>query len=206
MLYGHLNWHLALCQLQQGKVEEGFRLYTEAFAADQYPGPALVKLADAASFLWRSELAGHPRDPARWQVIHDFARKMFPQPGMAFVDWHVALTDAVAGDDAALEARLRDMDDLARTGRYPSGPVVPAFARAFAAFERGDFSAVIDAIEPMLGGRERIGGSRAQVDLVEGTLLKAYLGAGRLDDARRLLSERRPGPGDIPVAGLAALH
>ena len=58
----------------------------------------------------------------------------------------------------------------------------------------------------LLEARERIGGSRAQVDLVEGTLLKAYLGAGRLDDARRLLSERRPGPGDIPVAGLAALH
>jgi hypothetical protein len=32
---------------------------------------------------------------------------------------------------------------------------------------------VIDALEPIAGDRERIGGSRAQLDLVEFTLLKA---------------------------------
>jgi hypothetical protein len=41
---------------------------------------------------------------------------------------------------------------------------------------------------------------------VEFTLLKAYLNADRLDDARRLLRARRAGPGGIPVAGLAAVH
>jgi len=62
--------------------------------------------------------------------------------------------------------------------------------------------AAIDAIEPMLAERERICGSRAQIDLVEFTLLKAYLAAGRLDDVRRLLQSRRPGPRGIPVAGM----
>jgi hypothetical protein len=42
--------------------------------------------------------------------------------------------------------------------------------------------------------------------LVEFTLLKAYLGAGRIDDVRRLLKERRPGPASIPVAGLELAH
>jgi len=50
-------------------------------------------------------------------------------------------------------------------------------SRSFAAFERQDFSAVIDALEPIAGELERIGGSRAQLDLVEFTLLKAYVGA-----------------------------
>jgi hypothetical protein len=36
------------------------------------------------------------------------------------------------------------------------------------------------------------------------TLVQAYLSADRLDDARWLLSQRRPGPSGIPVAGLAA--
>ena len=84
-------------------------------------------------------------------------------------------------------------------------------ARGFAAFERRDFSAAIDALEPiageLAGELERIGGSRAQLDLVVFTLLKAYLSADRLDDARRMLSvRRRPGPSGIPVAGLAAVH
>ena len=46
---GHLSWHLALAHLEQGDVEEGFRLYASAFAADDYYGPALVKLLDAPS-------------------------------------------------------------------------------------------------------------------------------------------------------------
>jgi hypothetical protein len=94
------------------------------------------------------------------------------------------------------------MDEMVRSGRYSAGPTVPAVARAFAAFERRDFLAAIDAIEPMLAERERICGSRAQIDLVEFTLLKAYLAAGRLDDVRRLLQSRRPGPRGIPVAGM----
>ena len=91
---------------------------------------------------------------------------------------HIALAQVVAGNDAALEARARQIDELGAHGRYPSGPLVPAVSRAFAAFERRDFSAAIDALEPIAGELERIGGSRAQLDLVEFTLLQAYLGSG----------------------------
>src|SRR6202163_4932833 len=106
----------------------------------------------------------------------------------------------------AHDARLRGQRVSARQGSYPSGPFVPAVSHAFAAFERRDFSAAIDALEPIAGELERIGGSRAQLDLVVFTLLKAYLGADRPDDARMMLSVRRPGPSGIPVAGLAAVH
>jgi hypothetical protein len=59
---------------------------------------------------------------------------------------------------------------------------------------------------PIAGELERIGGSRAQLDLVEFTLLKGYLSAGRLDDARRMLSARGRGSSRIPVAGSTAVH
>ena len=139
-------------------------------------------------------------------MMHDFANRAFPRAGVAFSDMHIALAQVVAGNDAALEARARQIDELARQSLYPSGPFVPAVSRAFAAFERRDFSAAIAALEPIAGELERLGGSRAQLDLVEFTLLKAYLGADRLDDARRMLSMRRPNPSGIPVAGLAAVH
>lgn len=85
-------------------------------------------------------------------------------------------------------------------GVTPLVPRLQVLARAFAAFQRQDYSAAICAIEPMLRERERICGSRAQIDLVEFTLLKAYLSVGRINDVRRLLKERRPGPASIPVA------
>ncbi len=79
-------------------------------------------------------------------------------------------------------------------------------SHAFAAFERRDFCAAIDALEPIADQLERIGGSHAQLDLVRFTLLKAYLGADRPDDARRMLRARRPRPSAFPVAGLADVH
>jgi hypothetical protein len=75
-------------------------------------------------------------------------------------------------------------------------------ARAFAAFRSGDYNAAIDAIEPVLNERDRAAGSLAQTDLFEFTLLRAYLAAGRRDDATRLIAARRPGPVGIPVAGV----
>src|SRR6202163_933665 len=206
LLYSHLSWHLALGDLDAGDAAAAFRLFREAFSPDVHSGPPRGKVNDAVSFLWRWELAGHPRDAEAWRMMHDFAKSAFPRAGVAFSDLHIALAQVVAGNDAALEARARQIDELARQGRYPSGSCVPAVLQAFAAFERRDFSAAIDALEPIAGELERLGGSRAQLDLVEFTLLKAYLGADRPDDARRMMSVRRPGLSGIPVAGSAAVH
>jgi len=201
-LYGHLAWHLALSELAIGNIDRGLQLFTDAFAADDYAGVAMNKVADVTSFLWRAELAGHKRDPGRWQAIRAFAQEIFPRPAIAYVDWHIALAEAVAGgNDTALEERLRAIEELDRAGRYPAGSMLPALARAFAAFARQDYAAAIEGIEPMLAGRERIGGSRAQIDLVEFTLMRAYVEADRLDKLRELVQRRRMA-GDIPVAGV----
>lgn len=198
-LFGHLNWHLGLFELHAGNLEGGLRLYNEAFCADDHRGAIHQKLSDSAAFLWRSELAGHPRDPARWAKLKDYAREKLPRPGMSLADWHVGLTYAATGDDAALDDWVKAIEELASAGRYPSGSVIPAVARAFAAYQRGDYAAAIDLIEPMLPERERIGGSRAQGDLVEATLLQAYRAAGREDEALHLIAARRPGPARLPV-------
>jgi len=206
LLYSHLNWHLALGDLEAGDAASAFRLFKEAFSPDVHSGPPRARVNDAVSFLWRWELAGHPRDAALWRMMHDFANDALPGAGVAFSDMHIALAQIVAGNDTALQARARQIDELARDGRYPSGSFVQAVSHAFAAFERRDFSTAIEALEPIAEELERIGGSHAQLDLVRFTLLKAYLGMDRPDEARRMLSLRRPHPSAIPVAGLAWVH
>jgi hypothetical protein len=106
------------------------------------------------------------------------------------------------GDEAGLAARTRQMETVAGEGRYPSGSYLPALARGFAAFEGGNFDEAIAALSPLAGQNERIGGSRAQHDLIEFTLLKAYANAGRSEDVRRMLAQRRLGLHDVPLAGL----
>jgi hypothetical protein len=198
-LFGHLNWHLGLFELHAGNLDGGLRLYDDAFCADDHRGAVHQKLSDSSSFLWRSELAGHPRDPARWAKLVDYAREKIPRPGFSLADWHVAMTFAAVGDDAALEEWIKGIEELVTAGRYPSGATIPTVARAFAAFQRGDHDATIDLIVPMLPDRERMGGSRAQIDLVEATLMRAYLDAGRTAEAGQLVASRRPGPATLPV-------
>jgi len=111
------------------------------------------------------------------------------------------LTQAVMGDDA----RARQIEELARDGHYPSGFYLPALARGFAASERGDFTGAIEALAPLAGKNECIGGSRAQHDLIDFTLLKAYVDTSRLEEARRLLDVRRPGASGVPVTGVATV-
>jgi tetratricopeptide (TPR) repeat protein len=204
--YSHLSWHLSLCEIQAGNWAQALALYQGAIALDRHSGGPQQKISDGAAFLWRSELAGHPRDAAAWRTLYDYANSALPRPGNGLADLHVILAQAVMGDDVTLDARARQIEELAQEGRYPSGSYLPALACGFAAFERGDFSGAIEALAPLAGENERIGGSRAQHDLIEFTLLKAYINANRLKEARRLLGVRRPGASGVPVMGVAVVH
>ena len=203
--HGHLSWHLALVELGAGNWTAAKQLYRDAIAPDRHPGGPQQKVWDGVAFLWRSELAGHPRDESAWRTLYDYAKTALPRPGAGLADLHVILADAVMGDVDALAARNRHIEEMASEGRYPSNGYVPELSRGFVAFERGDYTAAIDALAPLAKQSERIGGSRAQHDLIEFTLLKAYLNADRLEEARLLLNARRPGPSLVSVAGAGSL-
>jgi tetratricopeptide (TPR) repeat protein len=201
--HGHLSWHLSLCELQAGNWEAASRLYRDAIALDRHSGGPQQRMSDGAAYLWRSELAGQPRDMAAWRALYGYADSALPRPGSGLADLHVVLAQAVVGGEAA---RAGQIEDLAHNGRYPSGSYLPTLSRGFAAFERGDFNAAIEALAPLAGQNERIGGSRAQHDLIEFTLLKAYLSSDRLEEARHLLRMRRQGASGVPVVGVETIH
>ena len=203
--YGHLSWHLTLCEIQSGNWTEALRIYHDAIALDRHSGGPQQKVSDGAAFLWRSELAGHPRDAAAWRALHGYANSSLPRPGNGLADLHVLLAQAVMRDEVALDTRARQIEALAREGRYPSGSYLPTLAGGFVAFERRDFSGAIERLAPLTGENERVGGSRAQHDLIEFTLLRAYLSVNRLSEARHLLSLRRPGASGVAVLGVAVV-
>jgi len=203
--YGHLSWHLSLFEIQAGNWSEASRLYRDAIALDRHSGGPQQKISDGAAFLWRSELAGQPRDAAAWRALHDFANTALPRPGNGLYDLHVILAQSVMSEETVPDTRARQIEALAREERYLSGFYLPALAPGFLAFERKDFSAAIETLAPLLDQSERIGGSRAQHDLIEFTLLSACLRANRLDKARALLAARRPGASGVPVLGVAAV-
>ncbi|MCE9639475.1 MAG: tetratricopeptide repeat protein, partial [Betaproteobacteria bacterium] len=60
--HGHLSWHLALLELAAGNWTAAQALYRDAIAPDRHPGGPQQKTWDGVAFLWRSELAGQPRN------------------------------------------------------------------------------------------------------------------------------------------------
>ena len=162
--------------MQAGNWDQAMRLYRDAFTLERHSGGPQQKMSDAAASGGVPNLLAGPRDTAAWRALHDYANSALPRPGNGLADLHVILAQAVMGDEPGSMPVLDQMHELAREGRYPSGSYLPALARGFAAFEGGDFPGD-RAFAPLAGQNERIGGSRAQHDLIEFTLLKAYLNA-----------------------------
>ena len=178
-LHCHLSWHRALFELGRGRPEAALAIYESSIAPGRSMCAPFTTVVDSASLLWRSELAGAPPVPEAWRAV--------------------AL--AAAGDSAGLErwvARLREAD---AEGRAPSGPVTPAVAAAMGAFAVGRYDETIAGLAPVLDQVVRVGGSWAQRDLFEHTLLAAYLRAGRPTDARALLARRVGRQPSVPVVG-----
>ena len=203
LMHVHISWHVAMFALVRGDAGRAWNVYRAQVQPGSTWGPALNIVTDAPAFLWRAELAGQPRDPAAWHAVNEYAAKSFPKPGIAFVEVHRALSLVADGDRAGLEAYVGEIEQRVAAGRAPAGTVVPRLAQGFSAFAAGDWEKAIAVLEPASVETVRIGGSRAQRDLVENTLLAAYLKAGRTDDARRRIAARTDRHPSVPVAGLA---
>ena len=186
VMFTHLNWHEALWALAQGDVDRMWaRVDTAVSPAAGSGGPAINTLTDTVSILHRARLAGVDVAQDRWHSVSDFAQTAFPKTGNAFIDVHAALAHAMAGREDALMAILE----------HPAGPaadLVPDLVAGFQAIARDDWQMASGALMRAMGDLARMGGSRAQRDMVEQTLLYALAKQGKAEEARDIAALRRP--------------
>ncbi len=196
LLHCHCSWHVALWALEAGDTDKMWQVIDADVAPDAAWGPAINVLTDTTAILYRAELAGVRVAASRWQQVSDYAQKFFAKPGIAFADVHAALAHGMAGNAAALAGIIRDA-----TG--PAGDLVAKLGEGFGALASGQWQAAEAHLTATLSDHARIGGSRAQRDLIEYALLGALLKQGKTDTARFMLTSRRPlQVAAQPVAGL----
>ncbi len=186
-LHCHLSWHVALMNLELGDIDAARRVFMSDVRPGGSWGPPINTLSDSASFLWRMQLAGQRNDASLWQEVRDYALREFPKAGITFADVHSALAFAGAADTAALETLVSQLEERERAGKLPAGPLVPALAKGFGAYAADEWNAAAETIAPVFSEHERIGGSRAQRDLIDCTLMAALARAGRASEARKLI-------------------
>jgi hypothetical protein len=170
-MHCHLAWHMALNELGQGHEDAAWAIFDDAVRLGAAWGLPINLLSDGVSFLLRVELAGGRREAARWRQLADYASRQFATPGLGFADMHSAIAHAMVGDHAAL-ARLRE----ASAG--PAADVVAAIAHGYEGFVQGNDAAALEHLTPLMATHERLGGSRAQRDLLEYTVLVAQQRSG----------------------------
>lgn len=196
VLHGHLNWHLALWALHDGDQAEMWARIDGMIGPGASKGLPINTLTDTAAILHRASLAGISVAPERWKAVSDYAAEYFPNPGQSFADVHAALSHAMAGEG----------DRLARIAEARDGfadDVVRPLAVAFGQIARGNWAGALEDLAPVMAACERLGGSRAQRDLIELTYVNALVKTGHTDEARRVLLIRRPVlAASPPVAGL----
>jgi tetratricopeptide (TPR) repeat protein len=192
LLRGHLAWHLALWELGAGNAAEAWRLYESEFRPQLVgagaPIPPLNVLSDIASWLWRAELCGEASRLEDWRLLATYITTRFPQPGIAFVDTHAAMPFLRAGDAAGFARLQGGLSALA--AERPASMVALRIAEGLAAHAQGNWTLAAAHLGEARIEAARIGGSNAQRELVDRSMLYALRQAGLDEQAGALIAAR----------------
>jgi hypothetical protein len=199
ILHGHIAWHAALSALERDDPRGALKIYTEHIQPSVTQGMPINVVTDTVSLLWRMKAYGYQVPSGLWGDARNYAGKYFRNPGLSFADAHMGLLDAATGDRTGAAARIDTLIKLVEVGTLAAGPVVPAICRAALAFIDKDYADCVRILEPVAAEVVRIGGSGAQREIIEDTLLLALMRSGEAAKARALLDRRlhrRPSPRD----------
>lgn len=190
LLYGHVSWHHALLALEQGDTGKAAAIYSERLQPTITRAAPLNAMTDGVSLLWRLQASGYPIQEDMSAELAGYAERWFPRTGNAFAEVHIAMLAALTGNRAALERRVAELDARNTKGKLPAGSVVPDICRAVQAFADEDYRGCVTILEPAAAEVVRIGGSHAQREMIEDTLLIALMKSGEAAKAHGLLNRR----------------
>ncbi len=186
----HNWWHLALYHLDLGDTATVLRLYDEAIRP--LPSPVALETLDATALLWRLHLRGVDGG-ARWAELADSWAPMAEDGYYAFNDMHAMMAFVATGRSADAErllaAQVRRVA-AGGTNAMMTAEVGLPVCRALRAFGAGDYATAVDLLAPVRAVAHRFGGSHAQRDVLNLTLVEAALRGGQADLARSLAAER----------------
>jgi len=185
----HNWWHTALFHLGLGEIDEALKLYDGPIFGQ--PSTFALDLVDASALLWRLHLRGVELGD-RWTSVAD-AHASEPRGQYAFDDVHALLAYTGAGRSQAAR-ELIDRQAAALTGAGDNaqfaGEVGLPVMRAIQAFGEGRYDRAVELLRGVRNKAIRFGGSNAQRDLLDQTLIEAARRDGQDALVRALEAER----------------
>lgn len=196
----HNWWHLALFHYDLGEVQEVFSLFDGPIFGTR--SSVSLNMVDASAILWRLHLGGVDAG-GRWEAVADNWKAASGWANYAFNDVHAMMAFVGAGRPAAarrlLEAQRAAMEapgDNAAFTREVGHPVT----QAIFAFGEGDYVEAVRRLRPIRHIAHRFGGSHAQRDVIDLTLIEAAMRAANVTLAQALAAERFHARPDSPLS------
>jgi hypothetical protein len=190
----HNSWHYALYLLQAGDTAGALDVYDQSLH-HAGSGDIALELLDATALLWRLWLEGADAGD-RWRPLAQAWARILAPGFYPFNDMHAIMAFIGNGEPdragevvAALE-RVAGAGEAAVTGAAMTSAVGLPVCRSLAHFGAGRYDQVLAELLPVRARVHEFGGSHAQRDAVERTLLEAAIRGGRVDLASALVSER----------------
>ena len=186
----HNWWHLALFHLGLDHVDETLALLDERVLGTA--SPVVLDMVDASALLWRLQLRGIPVGE-RWNALADRWQAVSAESSYAFNDLHAMLAFVGAdrmGDATRLLAAQREALQRDDDNRLFLREVGHPATQAIHAFAVGDFAAAAERLRQVRPVAAQFGGSHAQRDLIDLTLIEAATRAGDRALADALKHER----------------
>ena len=200
----HNWWHLALYHLELGDIAEVLRLFDGPIHGAR--SQVMIDIIDAASLLWRLHLRAVDVGD-RWQTVADAFAPAAGAGNYAFNDLHAMMAFVGAGRQDLAE-QLLAAQRVAMSGNTDNAgftrDVGHALTQAIQAFGDGHYDEVVRLIRPVRTIAHRFGGSHAQRDVIDLTLIEAAFRGGERDLAKALTAERVAVKPTSPLAGLFA--
>ncbi|PKB73085.1 MAG: hypothetical protein BZY75_03750 [SAR202 cluster bacterium Io17-Chloro-G7] len=187
--YVHLSWHHALFELATGHYQKAYDLY-EAEIRPSVVAKNTLALNDSASLMWRWQMYAGVTPPFSWEEVCSIASGATNSPGPAFRDAHAALALAGTEDEQGIDRFLERLTEAAKNGDPLIAEVSLPLAKGIIAFAQGDYPEAVSQLEPVFPQLARIGGSHAQREVFEDTMLEAYLKAEEFEKAEDMLRTR----------------
>jgi hypothetical protein len=145
---------------------------------------------DAASLLWRLSLVGVDVSQQASELALD-VEPLLGDPVYLFNDWHAVMAFGLAGRlDLVEQVISRASRHSLGSNRVVVAKVGLALLEAFSAFAAGRFSHAADLLVESAPTARAVGGSNAQRDVINLTLLTAAARSGQSDLARALAATR----------------
>jgi hypothetical protein len=198
----HNWWHLALFHLGLGETDEVLTLYDgpiQGAVSDM-----AFDMVDAAALLWRLELAGVDLG-GRWAALADQYQAASTPGVYAFDDAHAMMAYVGAGRGAA-QAELLRIQDQAIAGPGDNAGMARDVGRplleGLQAFGTGDYARALARLRPIRHIAHRFGGSHAQRDLIDLTMIEAARRGGDAAAHAALVAEREAAKPLAPRTGL----